>query len=84
MNAHARDGTHNDANALYAVVASCLGVPRGRVTAETSLIEDLGLDSIDRLALAVDFEEKFDVVIPDVALCRIHTIGDAILYLARA
>lgn len=83
LNAFARDGPHERTNAICAVVARCFGVARELLTEKTS-VEDLGMDSIDLLALAVELEEEFDVVILDRALCRILTIGDMIACVAGA
>ena len=74
----AANGTPGDVDAVCAVVACCLGIAPEQLAAETNLLEDLGIDSIDRLALAVEFEEQFDVVIRDDALHRLRTIGDII------
>ncbi|MCA9120453.1 MAG: hypothetical protein H6822_09510 [Planctomycetaceae bacterium] len=67
-----------DTDTVYAVIARCFGVARKQLTAKTLLFEDLRVDSIDLLALALDLEEEFDVVIADVVLYRMRTIGDAI------
>ena len=58
------------------VVAHCFEISREQLTAETLLREDLGVDSIDKLALALELEEEFNVVIADEALCHIRTIGE--------
>ncbi len=84
LNAYVTHGTQDNTDLIYAVVSSCLGVRRDRLTEETSLIEDLGIDSIDRLVLAVELEREFGVVIPDEALCGIQTIGDTMPCIARA
>lgn len=70
-----------DTDAVYAVIARCFGVARKQLTAETLFVEDLGIDSIDLLSLAVDLEEEFDIVIADRDFGRIRTIGDAIVYI---
>ena len=67
------------AKAAYSNVANCLGVAPEQVALHTRLAEDLGVDSIDRLALALELEEEFDVAISDNALSQMRTIGDAIL-----
>ena len=71
-------------DAVYAVIARCFGVARKQLTAETSLVKDLGIDSIDLLSLAIDLEEEFDVVVTDQALYRIRTIGDTIVCMVDA
>jgi acyl carrier protein len=84
MSAHMRLWIDDDTDAMYAVVASCLGFARERLTADTSLVEDLGIDSVDLLALGVELEKEFDVVISDEALFCIRTVGDAVSCIALA
>ena len=50
-----------------------------KVILDLDIEADLGIDSIDLLALAVDLEENIDVVITDRDLSRIRTVGDTIL-----
>jgi acyl carrier protein len=78
--------THDirEIDTVYAVIARCFGVTRNQLTAKTSLSEDLGIDSIDLLALAIDLEAEFDVVIADVVLHRVRTIGDTIVCVVGA
>jgi acyl carrier protein len=71
----------DDIDRTFPVVARCFSAPRNQLTKKTLLVEDLGVDSIDLLALAIDLEKEFDVVIADEAFYRIRTIGDMILYM---
>lgn len=84
MKADATYSTPVDTDTIYVVVARCFEVPCKQLTAKTSLVEDLGVDSIDLLSLAVDLEEEFDVVITDQALGRIRTIGDVVPCITNA
>ena len=63
--------------ALDDLVASVLEVPRQRVNAGTSFIEDLGADSLDVLALVLALEEQFEVTISDNAAAQMKTVRDA-------
>ena len=49
-----------------------------RVTPETKLIDDLGLDSIDALDLAAHLEELSPRRIPDDRLKALRTVGDVV------
>jgi acyl carrier protein len=84
MKADTSYGTLNYADTIYAVVARCFGVPRKHLTGRTLLVEDLGVDSMDLLALAVELEEEFDIVISDQNLFRIRKIGDMFPRVANA
>jgi acyl carrier protein len=46
------------------------------VSAETRLIADLNLDSLDTAELVADIEDHFAVVIPMERLPEIKTVGD--------
>jgi len=49
------------------VVAGALGIPRQRISPRTSLLEDLGVDSLDIVELTMELEETFSVTLPDEA-----------------
>ncbi len=62
------------------IVCDQLGVSREKVTPETTFINDLGADSLDTVELIMEFEEEFDINIPDEDAEKIQTVGDAIKY----
>ena len=66
------------------IVCEQLGVSRDRVTPETSFINDLGADSLDTVELVMEFEDEFDIVIPDEDAQNIQTVGAAIEYIKSA
>ena len=57
-------------------------VDRDKINENTSVLDDLGADSLDIVELIMDFEKKFDIEIPDDdAGDKITTVGDAIEYI---
>ncbi len=62
------------------IVCEQMGVTKDKVTAETSFINDLGADSLDTVELIMEFEDAFDLSIPDEDAEKIQTVGDAITY----
>jgi acyl carrier protein len=58
-----------------------MGVNRDQLTPKTSFINDLGADSLDQVELVMEFEEKFDLNIPDEEAEKIQTVGNAIEYI---
>ena len=58
-----------------------MGTSRDKVTLETSFVNDLGADSLDVVELLMEFEEKFDLSIPDEDAEKIQTIADAVKYI---
>ncbi len=63
------------------IVCEQMDVDPERVTPETSFINDLGADSLDTVELVMEFEEAFDLNIPDEDAEKIQTVGDAIDYI---
>jgi acyl carrier protein len=62
------------------IVAEQLDVSKDQITAETSFVDDLGADSLDIAELVMEFEDEFDLNIPDDQQ-GIKTIGDAVNYI---
>lgn len=63
------------------LVVTQLGVDTGKVTNDSSFIDDLGADSLDTVELVMAFEEEFDLEIPDEDAQKMGTISDVIAYL---
>ncbi len=63
------------------IVSEQMGFPEDQVTPETSFINDLGADSLDTVELVMEFEEEFDINIPDEEAEKIQTVGMAIQYI---
>ncbi|MHC4959549.1 MAG: acyl carrier protein [Planctomycetota bacterium] len=63
------------------IVCEQMGASRDKITAETSFIQDLGADSLDTVELVMEFEDEFDLNIPDEDAEKIQTVGDAVTYI---
>jgi|TARA_B110000879_G_scaffold209816_1_gene298447 acyl carrier protein len=48
------------------------------------LLDDLKVDSLEKLALAMDFEEQFSIDISDEEIEAFLTVGDFVSYLEKA
>lgn len=66
---------------IKAIIADKLGVELSDVTLEASFTNDLGADSLDTVELIMEFENEFNVTIPDEDAEKIVTVGDALKYL---
>jgi acyl carrier protein len=62
------------------IVAEQVGVDKAQITRETSFVNDLGADSLDTVELVMEFEDEFDISIPDEDAEKIQTVGQAIDY----
>ena len=65
------------------IVSEQMGVDKGEITRETSFINDLNADSLDTVELVMEFEDEFDMSIPDEEAEKIQTVGAAIDYIAE-
>ena len=63
------------------IVCSQLGTSRDKVQPDTSFINDLGADSLDTVELVMEFEDEFEISIPDEDAEKIQTVGNAIDYI---
>lgn len=51
------------------------------LTKDTSIIGDLGLNSLDLVNLVTEIEDEFDVEVPDRAIKLFRTAGDVVRFL---
>ena len=63
------------------IIIDKLGVDESRVIAEASFLDDLGADSLDTVELIMEFEEEFDLEIPDEDAEKITTVSAALDYI---
>jgi acyl carrier protein len=63
------------------IVSEQMGVDKSEITRETSFINDLNADSLDTVELVMEFEDEFDMSIPDEEAEKIQTVGAAIDYI---
>jgi len=68
-------------NKVKSIVAEQLGVDQAEISRETSFVNDLNADSLDTVELVMEFEDEFDMSIPDEEAEKIQTIGQAIDYI---
>ena len=68
---------HEVADRARAVLARRLKVDPSTIEAATP-VEDLGLDSLDLVTLAGEFEEVFSVTIATKEIMQIRTFGDIV------
>ena len=65
------------------IISEQMGVDKSEITQETSFINDLNADSLDTVELVMEFEDEFDMSIPDEEAEKIQTVGAAIDYIVN-
>ena len=65
------------------IIVEQLQVDEAEVTPSASFQEDLGADSLDVVELVMQFEEAFDIEIPDEDAEKIKTVKDATDYIEK-
>jgi acyl carrier protein len=63
------------------IVSQQMGVDKSTITRETHFINDLNADSLDTVELVMEFEDEFELSIPDEEAEKIQTVGQAIDYI---
>jgi len=71
-------------NKVISIISEQMGVEKSEVSRETSFINDLNADSLDTVELVMEFEDEFDMSIPDEEAEKIQTVGAAVEYIAKA
>ena len=69
------------AEKVIAIIVDKLGVEESEVTTDASFTNDLGADSLDTVELVMEFEDEFEINIPDEDAEKIQTVGDAVKYI---
>ena len=73
---------------ILAVLTECMKRATGgdlpeEITEEKSLEDDLNLDSLTKVEIAVMAEGELGVRVPDEALANLVTVGDVVSYIAE-
>ena len=69
---------------LQAIIADVLNVPKDDITPETTLVEDLGVDSLEVFQIIMGIEEEFDIEIDNEEAEKITTVQDAVEQIKKA
>ena len=70
-------------NRVIDIISEQMGADKSEITKETSFINDLNADSLDTVELVMEFEDEFDMSIPDEEAEKIQTVGAAIDYIVN-
>jgi acyl carrier protein len=65
------------------IIDEIAGVPADEVTPEKNFVDDLDIDSLSMVEIAVAAQDKFAVEIPDDQLKDLKTVQDVINYVHK-
>jgi acyl carrier protein len=68
---------------LGEIVEEIAGVPADEVTPSKSFVDDLDIDSLSMVEIAVAAQDKFGVEIPDDQLKDLTTVQDVVTFVAK-
>ena len=68
---------------VISIISEQMGTDKSEISRETSFVNDLNADSLDTVELVMEFEDEFDMSIPDEEAEKIQTVGAAIDYVAK-
>jgi acyl carrier protein len=65
------------------ILTNRLGIPAEEITSDAKLVDDLGMDSLDAVELAIATERQFDVAVSDEELAKLATVADIMILVQR-
>ncbi len=68
---------------VFNIVSEQMGINKAEITRETSFVNDLNADSLDIVELVMEFEDNFEMSIPDEDAEKIKTVGQVVDYIAQ-
>lgn len=67
---------------ISAILQDHFQLEAGQVSKDLNFKQDLDADSIDIVEFVLELEDTFNAEIPDEDAENIHTVGDAVVYIA--
>ena len=71
----------NTLEKIQEIIIDKLGVDQNKITKNAKFIDDLGADSLDTVELIMQFEEEFEIEIPDEDAEKILSVKQALDYI---
>lgn len=63
------------------IIAKQIGLDKSRITLESDIIKDLGLDSLGVVELVMEIEDEYGLVADDDTVATLKTVGDVVKYI---
>ncbi len=67
--------------AVKNILTKKLGIVESEITQDANLVKDLGIDSLDYAEIVMEFEQTFDIKIPDQDAEKLSTVGESVKYI---
>ena len=74
---------NNNLDKIKEIIVDKLGIEESKITNDSKFIDDLGADSLDTVELIMQFEEEFDIEIPDEEAEKILSVNQAFEYITN-
>lgn len=68
---------------LGEIIEEIVGTEASEVTPEKNFVDDLDIDSLSMVEIAVAAQDKFDVEIPDDQLKDLKTVQDVVTFIQK-
>ena len=66
---------------IRTVISEQLGISDDKITPETSLIDDIGADSLDIFQIISELEEEFNIEFSAEEVEKMRTVSDTVEYI---
>lgn len=71
-------------NRVITIISEYQGVPENAISANSLLIQDLGFTSYDVVSIIGQFEDEFDIEVPDRKIKAMKTVADIVAFIEEA
>ncbi len=71
----------NTLDKVTQILVEKIGIAPTEATLDANFIKDLGIDSLDYAEIVMEFEQTFDIRIPDSDAEKLQTVGQAVKYI---
>lgn len=66
---------------VRSIISEKLNVDQEEIKMESSIVDDLGADSIDLIELIMNLEEEYGISISDEEAVKLKTVGDVVEFI---
>ncbi len=66
---------------IKTIISNEFDINENEITLNTSLFDELDIDSLDLVDLVMTLEDEFSIELPDEALADMKTVGDVVKYI---